>query len=389
MGALRYISEKPGARVLLASQRGTAQEKSKCLLYEFEDLIASVDDVDVITVGKRERRVSRIMAAADRRGLWPTRLIGAKGFPASRRYDLLFVVCNSPAELYRFAPLSSLLAAARVRVCFVEELWNAGLERRRGELAMLRCFDHLYVSMESSVEGLRGLTDRPCEFLAPSVDTKRLCPAGELVKPRIDIWAMGRRRAGLHEALREVARRTGRFYLYDTTGNDRVPDHRAHRTLFAELAQRTRYFCVDIAKSDVPWLTGGQEEIGARFYEGAATGTVMVGPIPSCEGYRKQFDWEEAVIPLPSTADEMIGLFDALDAESDRVERIRRRNVAESLRRHDGAYRWASVLARVGLGAREQLTARLDDLQQRARVFDPGGARPRDASGDRICTPVG
>jgi hypothetical protein len=59
-----------------------------------------------------------------------------------------------------------------------------------------------------------------------------------------------------------------------------------------------------------------------------------------------------------------------LDAQPERLERIRRMNVANILRNHDHAHRWASVLAALDMAPTEALTARLAELDERASLLE-------------------
>ena len=77
-----------------------------------------------------------------------------------------------------------------------------------------------------------------------------------------------------------MARETGLFYLHDTIAGSQAINSKEHRALFAKLAKRSRYFIVNPGKIDEPELTGRQIEIGNRYFEGAASGAIMVGERP-------------------------------------------------------------------------------------------------------------
>jgi hypothetical protein len=62
-----------------------------------------------------------------------------------------------------------------------------------------------------------------------------------------------------------------------------------------------------------------------------------------------------------------------LEADPERVEQIRRRNVVNALRRHDCVYRWAEVLAAVGLGETPALAERRRQLAELAIAIERGG----------------
>jgi len=55
--------------------------------------------------------------------------------------------------------------------------------------------------------------------------------------------------------------------------------------------------------------------VGLRYYEGAGAGAIMIGePVPS-EYYKKDFDWNDAVIPIPNGPGEISKLIKCLDKD--------------------------------------------------------------------------
>jgi hypothetical protein len=180
---------------------------------------------------------------------------------------------------------------------------------------------------------------------------------------------MGRCSPKTDYALREWADRTGATYLYDTIaggGGRFVMSVERHRTFIAQMIKRSRYFIVNPAKIDVEEETGGQMEIGPRFYEGAAGGAVLVGQTPTnCRVFDRDFDWPDAVIDMPFHSTDVAERISALDAEPDRVARIRRNNVVNSLRRHDWVYRWNNLIQMLGM----KPTIRALEREKRLRNF--------------------
>jgi hypothetical protein len=177
---------------------------------------------------------------------------------------------------------------------------------------------------------------------------------------------MGRRSPATHRALLDLADRRNWFYMYDTIAARGVPDHREHRRHLAGLLRRSRYFLAYPGKVDVVAETGGQEEIGFRYFEGAAAGTVLVGKAPANPWFEKLLGWQDAVIPLPYGATEVESALAAMEADPVRTERARRTNVVESLLRHDHVYRWAEVLRRVGLSESPAMDLRRRQLRELA-----------------------
>jgi hypothetical protein len=165
------------------------------------------------------------------------------------------------------------------------------------------------------------------------------------------------------------------FYLYDSArAREFVEGSAQHRQLFANLIRRCRYFLVSQAKTNEPGDVQGQQEHGPRFFEGAAAGAVLVGNAPDRGPFLEQFDWTDALIREPADSKNIPEVIAELDADAERVERARRANVINALRRHDWVYRWQQVLDVVGLPATEAVLARREALEAKAREVNANQA---------------
>jgi Glycosyl transferases group 1 len=173
---------------------------------------------------------------------------------------------------------------------------------------------------------------------------------------------MGRRWEGVHDVLRELAARQEIFYVHDTfAGSDmEPPDHRQHRSLLANIAKRSRYFMVAPAKMDTPGDTAGQVEVGYRYFEGAASGSVMIGQPPDCDAFRELFGGRERVIEIRPDGSDVRDILAGLDAQPERVNEMSRQNAVEALVRHDWIYRWQRILDTAGI-------ARSSGMEKRER----------------------
>ncbi|MBM4337608.1 MAG: glycosyltransferase family 1 protein [Deltaproteobacteria bacterium] len=352
------------ARVLILSDRQIVPTVSRTGTFEFEDLVASVDAVDIVPLGRPggriQRRLERIVPGAFRA---PARL--DRGEP----YDLLFASFHALSELARLHPLGRVLALARRAFVNIDELWSTSMLRHRGDIELLRRFDRIYSPCAGALELLQNAAGRPCEHLRPSVDALRFAPGGASPARVIDLHLMGRRRPDLHQALREAAEKSQRFYYFDSLqSNPPMPNYVEHRLRLADLVRRTRYFVVDIANSDFPEKRGSQQEYGPRFVEGAAGGAILIGQAPRTACFDAQF-WPGAVRPIEPDAASITQLLSELESEPERTERMRRTNAAQVLRRHDGVYRWEQILRAAGLEPMPALAARKAALEQRARAI--------------------
>ena len=367
-------AETDAPRVLLVSLRRLQPQVSRGLRFEFEDHIQALDAAELVTPdgpGIASPLVRRAARVAERVVPGVTGLLARERLRLAPRYDLVFVALETLSDLPLLQPLGWLLRRAVVSACFVDEVWRKGLRDRTGELRLLRPFDQVLVGTAGSVEEVQARSGRPCRYLAPSVDAAALCPYPAPLARTIDLYAMGRRSPRTHQALLELAGRRRWLYLYDTLDSSRMPSHQAHRRLLGSLLRRTRYFLAYPGKVDTASETGGQQEIGFRYFEGAAAGAILVGEPPATPWYQQLFDWPDTIVPLPWDSTEPEQALAPLEADAPRVERMRHANVAGSLLRHDHVYRWAEVLQSVGLpgtAAMEQRRLELRRLAELARA---------------------
>lgn len=366
MHKLVSIRKTNDARIVCVSPRLVDKMISRCLRYEFEDSFADADAMDIVAPGQvamRDLPARRLAARADGAGLLP--------FSGSLdgRYELMITGVQSLEDLYTLAPWSTFRRAARVSACIVEEIWVRHLPRHSGALSLLRQFDLIFTPFSESIEPLAKATGRPVHFLPSSVDALALCPYPDGPARVIDFYAMGRRPAKTHAALVRWADARGMFYHYDSTGNAQVTHHVEHRRRFADLIKRTRYFLVNVAQCNEPGKTGGQEEIGYRYFEGAAGGAVLIGHAARTGAFPALFPWEDAVIPLDYDSEAIGDVLDTLERDGGRVERIRRANVTHCLTMHDHAHRAAKLLDVAGLTPTPALRKRLAELDARAAAI--------------------
>jgi hypothetical protein len=355
------------ARTLVLSQRGTTNTVARCVGWELEDVICEVEGA--------------VMAAPTptRRALAGRKLIDAGGYrlagtsrvnPGYRvhdpggRYDLLFVLCQFTKDLPLVNSLRGWRRRADVAVLWVEELWAVDVGRWRAHTELLKCFDHIIVSCSASADRVEELTGRPCTYLPPGVDALRFSPWPDPPERLIDVMNIGRRSDVTHAALMS---RPDLFCYFDTVLMRGVREPAEHRRLYADLVKRSRYFIANPAKFDQPGQTAHQAELGFRYFEGAAGGAVLLGTRPQSPVFAEHFGWEDSVIEMGAHAPHVGDVIDGLDAEPERVAAIRRRNVAESLRRHDWAHRWDRILELVGM---ERSAAHEDRLDRVAALAD-------------------
>jgi len=359
--------------VLQLSMRRVARLVGYSIDYEFEDVVAALTGADRVEVDdwpslEWSRRLYRYTRHLHR---------GAVRGPHSRvhlqrDYELFLPVFNHPYELFALAAVPDWRRRCRYAACFLSELWLHRFPRYLLEL--LAPFDHVFLAVRHPVADLARLLGRPCSYLPLGTDVLRFAPYPHAPERAINVCSIGRRSAVTHAALLQLAADRRFFYYYDTvaaSGVDlrqrtfRVQDPREHRLLLASLLQRSRYCFAHRGFVNDPAATQGHDEISSRVYEAAAAGVVMLGEAPRGPDFRAQFDWTDALLPAPFDCPDIARVLQELDADPQRLERIRRENVRQSALRHDWLYRLRDVLATFALpptAAMQQRSAELETI---------------------------
>lgn len=374
----------PGGDVLLLSMRKMATLVAYCAQYELEDVITDVTGADRIDVLDPDntlewsRRLFRYTRRLRSRGRF---LGGFAGFhqqvELQRDYELFFPVFNHPHELFALAAVRDWRKHCRYAACYIGEMWMHRLPMYLLEL--LGQFDHIFLGVVNPVAQAAQLLGRPCSYLPLAADVLNFAPEAGLQQRPIDICNIGRRSALTHEALLEAARERRFFYYYDTvaaSGTDlkqttfRVKDPREHRLMLASLLQRSRFAFAHRAFINDEVLSKGVHEISGRAYEAGAAGVVMLGEAPECDEFRQQFDWPDAVIPVPFDCASIGRVLKELNAQPARMARIRQDNVRHCALRHDWVHRLRTVFETLQI----PLTDRMLQREQALRAVAEGAS---------------
>jgi len=374
--------------VLLLSQRRIADLVAFCVAYEFEDAFAAVADAQRIDTtdlmglefSRRAYKLARLASGspglARRLAPYPRNKVVLE-----RDYELFFAVFNNSHQVYSLATIPNWRQRCRKAACFITEVWSSDLGPEY-LLELLSGFDHIFLGYQNSVSAVARVTGRPCSYLPLAVDVPRFAPIS-LTGPRpIRVCNIGRRSPVTHQALLEDAERQQSFYYYDTvaaSGADlknrtfRVDAPSEHRRMLATILKHSRYYIANRSYINKPEFGAGREEISARFYEGAAAGTVMIGEAPPTEEFGRQFDWPDAVIHLPFDSPDIGRILADLDRDPERLQAVQRKNVREAALRHDWLHRIRVVLEVLGLTPTDGMSARarqLDQIASRAQDCD-------------------
>jgi hypothetical protein len=360
----------------LPTWRHFNQAAYQCGLYEAQDILAETDAVEVIAFD--QGRMLRLREMAQRLALYrdPTNTVmfmnpGLREIRLTQDYELLVVVCQTFNDLLYVNALKKWKERCRASVCWIDELWAASVPRYKNWLKALEQFDHVCVSFLGTVEALSRAIGRVCHWIPGGVDAVRFSPYPNLPTRVVDVYSIGRRWEGIHEALLRRASANSIFYIHDTLeglSSARPYDIRQHREMYANVAKRSRYYVVAPAKMNLPSDTGGQIEVGYRYFEAAASGAILLGQAPPTESYRRLFDWPDAVVEIHPDGSDVLDVIDQLNSDPERTEQMCRRTAAESLLRHDWLYRWQDIYRIAGVAPSTGMLARERRLQALASI---------------------
>jgi hypothetical protein len=373
---MRNESEKKPlnkARILMFAQRNIYKKVHyRCYLAEFEDLICQMDSVELIAPipnkgFKYGTRIAQRLASDYKISFNP----GIPKVKIKDDYDLFFAFCQFPNDLLHIESIEGWKDRCKTSICWLSEIWVSWIYKYGYYLKnILSKFDHVILHWSQSVNPVNEIIGRKCIFLPLGIDAILFCPYPNESQRFIDVYSIGRKSEETHRTLINMFERKEIFYIFDSINGQDVIDTNQHRLLFANLAKRSKYFIVNPGKIDVLEETKGQSEIGNRYFEGAAAGTIMIGEHPKNEEFKKIFYWKDAVIHLPFGSNKIQEIISEFDGQPRRQAEIRIKNVVESLMRHDWAYRWETILKTAGLEPMPGLLERKKRLENLSKLVE-------------------
>ena len=366
-------SSPGGSRVLILSMRNFEAVVGRSFLFELEYCVCDFEQVDVLApnfsptiFNKITRKISRSTFEATGKTL----PIGStyNQFSLNQEYDLFLFICQYPIDLYYLNSIKDWRKKCRKAICWLDELWAKEVHTFKAQLTALEDFDHVFMDLNFSTKKVAETIGRPCSYLPPGIDALKFCPYPLQPQRNIDVCSIGRRPDSMHESLLKIANKNNFFYMYSTITKSFMRNYNEHRSLYRNLVKRSRYFIAYKPKFNLTSHTGGQEELNVRFFEGAAGGAVILGMPPDCEAFSQNFDWSDAVIPLPEDTTNIREIIAHLDSQPERLNKIRTDNVVNSLLRHDWVYRWEKILAAVDIPISPGMIERKAKLKQLAKI---------------------
>lgn len=362
-------------RTLVLSHRHLWDVPWTAYCTEFETVLADVLAADVVAFGRSDGWVADALAPRFRlRNLaarWPPLRSYTLDEPPHVGYDLAVVVVNDLRQLGVLAAIPSWRSLARTFIAYVFEVWPVWIGPATPVVhEVVDHLDHLYVGIRTGAEALETTTRTPVTFLPPAVDVLAATVYAGADDRRIDVSNRGRRDAAQHEALLGWSHRTGAYYEFDTLLDARVADGREHRHHFYEQTARTGVFVANPARFDRPELSAGATEVGLRYIEAMACGTVIVGGHADSTALRRVLVDPPGFVEFPIGAQEVPRELRELVADPHRSVGLGLGNRAVAVGHHDVLHRWDVIASGLGIGTTAGARARRDALAAAAEAVE-------------------
>jgi hypothetical protein len=314
-------------------------------LYEFEDIICEIDSVEVFAPipGKWfpiRNRIANIASNNFNIILNP----GLLKKNIDNKYDVFIAVCALPKDLLNANVYDSWRNCSKISVCLIDELWVKQFPKHKPYWKLLSKFDIVMLYYSESVEKVSEAIGKQCYFIPPGIDTIKFSPYPKYPDRVIDIYCIGRKSTKTHNKIMSMVREDKLFYVYDSIAGGMAINLKEHRMLISNMAKRSKYFVVNPGLIDKTEIRGDQWEMGNRYFEGAASGCVLIGEPGRNVEFSKNFNWPDAVINMPYNSENIDTIINDLNSQPNRINDIRRNNLLQSLKRHDWVYRWKEIL---------------------------------------------
>lgn len=363
---------KSNPRVAVMSMRNIERHVSRACGYEFEDMIC--DELDFAhlvapepATGPRaplmRQMRNRLTQNFGPRPVFDVLNTGVGKAQMEADVDLFFFSAALPRDLIELSNVRDWRKRSRFAVCWMQELWAAGIPLQKKTLDILNQFDHVICSFHHTIEPLRERLSVPVTYLPWGIDTELFCPYPNPPQRTIEVAGIGAIPDATEKALVRHADEVGTTFLYQTVfGPSAIQSHKAHRHNFAGQLKRSEFFLCYLAKF-ANAQRNQQVEFGLRYIEGVAAGAVVLGDPVDNPAFQEHLGWTDSLIRLDSSETRPQDLIRALKAQPERLAAARRRNVANALLRHDNVYRWQEVLKIAGLPTTPAMRQRQNRLQ--------------------------
>lgn len=241
-----------------------------------------------------------------------SRLVPQRPLPWATTAAVTPLSWASDRDLYPYA------FAYRI-IPWIYDCWPAQWSRWESLLRRLRVPMAFFSSQSAAYEFTRRMPGLRCEWVPEAVDPHRYDPTCRLSARRIDVLELGRLSLPLHRRLRPTLAERGFRHEFQVPGAPRL--YAGQEALRAALAQTRLLVCLPKSITH-PEAAGGLETVTHRYFEGIASGCVLVG---HCPAELRELWGFDPVVPIDPNEPEL-GVLEALE-QLDRLQRLVERNL--------------------------------------------------------------
>lgn len=359
------VKNRTDAPYLVATARGVMSDFADACCFEFEDVLMDALQADVLHLGVNSSSlpVSSEMVL----------------FKPKKTYDIVFLVANNFRKLSEMIALmdrhqiKATATYAYVFGSYVHGLKYINLPGARKYIPRykrLQKIDHFFGGIKENIPILSDLFDKPFHYSPMAVDVLKV--AGDNQKRFISVNGFGRQETNLNNLLADTFNQPSSNFIYQHTNAIKLTslvDWKRHRDLFWHSLRSSQ---LSLAFDSLFFNPGGGAKhsfVGPRWYEGLATGTVIIGHAPTGEENESLLDWDQSTINLPSNPEKGLQKILELLAEPDFLRKIGRENIRQMHLKHDWRYRIENMLNVTGIPAPSALDKQLELLKENSESF--------------------
>jgi hypothetical protein len=183
------LAQSASPRICMPTWRNFTRRVFRCGLYEAQDVLVDIDDVDLISLDMSWG--NWFTETWLRRPLYhdlSRKLIfanpGLKKVRLNRDYD---AVCNTYWDLPYINAIERWRDHCKISMCWIDEMWAADVPGYKYWLHALSQFDYVFIAVKGSISALSRAVNRPCYWLPGGIDALRFSPFPNLPARVIDV----------------------------------------------------------------------------------------------------------------------------------------------------------------------------------------------------------
>ena len=157
-------------RICMLTARDFSHHAFRCTIYEGEDVLLDIDDVDcdLSEAGKRlppeaESPKKNYLVCFTRTFISTNMAFESIGL--TKEYDLFVAYMPLTQDLIRIPAVRGWKDYCRTSVCWIDEFWAADIPKLKYWLPALSHFDHIVLGYSGTVAAVAEAIKRPCHWV--------------------------------------------------------------------------------------------------------------------------------------------------------------------------------------------------------------------------------